>query len=188
MSRGQDPILALSFDSCHVTCSPRNAACSFIHSHVVIAGAPFPTALIMGTLETYREENTESRRWGSACPRKGGIFLATTGPQRLPLRKIINEQSRIRIEKSCCWSKLRTIAQKPASQISLRNFSGEAGFSAQFYVLSEQRTFNKSGRHFFKVSKNRPAHTQRVSMALAPEKGGLSSKEDQRWHPRRRSI
>ena len=36
------------------------------------------------------------------------------------------------------------MAQKPASQFPLRNCSGEAWFSAQFYILSEQRTINKA--------------------------------------------
>ena len=47
----------------------------------------------------------------------------------------------------------RTIAQKTASQITLKNHSRETSFSAQFYILSEQRTSKKSGRHTFKVSK-----------------------------------
>ena len=69
--------------------------------------------------------------------------------------KIINKQSIIGIEKSFIWAKLRTIAQNPASQITLRNCSGKAGFSTQFHVLWEQRISKKSGRHSFKVSKKR---------------------------------
>ena len=73
--------------------------------------------------------------------------------------KITNKQSIQGIEKSSIWAKLRTIALKTDP--------------AQFYVLSEQRTSNKSGKHSFKVSKNRSARTQQVSVALAPEKGVL---------------
>ena len=102
--------------------------------------------------------------------------------------KIINKQSITVIEKSFIWAKLGTIVWKTASQITLRNCSRKAWFSAQFYVLSEQRTSNQSGIHFFKISKTRSASTQRVSMALAPGKGVLSSKEDQHWHPRKGGI
>lgn len=38
----------------------------------------------------------------------------------------------IGIEKSYIWTKLRTVAQKTASQITLRNCSGEMWFSVQF--------------------------------------------------------
>ena len=69
------------------------------------------------------------------------------------------------------------LAQKPSSQITLRSCFGEAGYSARFYILSEQRTLNKSGLHYFNVSKKRPAHTQWVSMALVPGNGALSLKE-----------
>ena len=47
----------------------------------------------------------------------------------LLLMEIINKQSIIGIEKSFIWAKLRTVARKTASQISLRNCSGEAWFS-----------------------------------------------------------
>ena len=58
---------------------------------------------------------------------------------------------------------------------STEDCSREAGFSAQFYVLSEQRPLNKAGMHFSEVSKKtRPARTQRVSMGLAPGKGVIS--------------
>ena len=62
-------------------------------------------------------------------------------------------------------------AQKPSSQITLRSCFGEAGYSAWFYIFSEQRTLNKSGLHFFNVSKKRPAHTQWVRMASALGEG-----------------
>ena len=43
--------------------------------------------------------------------------------------------------------------------MTLRNCSGEAGFSAQFYILSEQRTLNKLGLHFFNVKiTDQPVH------------------------------
>lgn len=43
-----------------------------------------------------------------------------------------------------------------------KNCSRKARFPAQFFILSEQRTLNKSGLHFFQVlkKKNRPACTQ----------------------------
>ena len=69
---------------------------------------------------------------------------------------------------------------EPVSQITLRNYYRETWLSAQFYLLLEQRTLNKSRVHFFKVKKkkeNRPALTQPVSVALAPGKGALLSKE-----------
>lgn len=70
---------------------------------------------------------------------------------------------------------------EPVSQITLRNYYRETWLSAQFYLLLEQRTLNKSGVHFFKVKRkekeNRPGLTQQVRVALAPRKGALSSKE-----------
>lgn len=62
--------------------------------------------------------------------------------------KTTHKQSILRIESSFTCTKLRTIAWK----ITLRNCSREAGFSGQFYVLSEQRTSNKSRMHSFKAS------------------------------------
>lgn len=87
------------------------------------------------------------------------------------LTKIIIELSNIGTEKS------QTVARKTACQITQRNCSGEAGFSAQFSVLSEQRTSNDSGRHSFKVSKNRPERTRGFSVALATGKGVLLWRE-----------
>ena len=87
--------------------------------------------------------------------------------------KIINTRSTVGKEKSFIWAKLKIIAQKTASQIALRNCSKEAWCSAQFYVLSEQRTSYKSGIHSFNVSRKmkqtRSARTQWVSAALAWE-------------------
>ena len=45
----------------------------------------------------------------------------------------------------------------------LRNSSGEARFPAQFYVLSEQRTLNKSGTHSIKMSKKPDQHVHSES-------------------------
>ena len=87
------------------------------------------------------------------------------------LTKIIIELSNIGTEKS------QTVAQKTACQITQRNCSREAEFSAQFSVLSEQRTSKESGRHFFKVSKNRLARTRGFSVALATGKGVLLWRE-----------
>lgn len=49
--------------------------------------------------------------------------------------KVINTQSITGIEKNLSCAKLRTTTPKTTSQITLRNFSGEAWFSAQFSYL-----------------------------------------------------
>ena len=49
--------------------------------------------------------------------------------------KIVHKQSIIKIEKSFIWAKLRTIAWKTASQITLRNCSREAWFLAVLYLV-----------------------------------------------------
>ena len=69
----------------------------------------------------------------------------------------------------------------------------EVWFSAEFNMLSKQRTLNKSGIHSFKVSKkknnnNRSAPTQGVSMTLAPGKGVLLLNEYQPWYPRNGGV
>ena len=74
-------------------------------------------------------------------------FMYHGGLPRLSM-KTIHKQSILRIESSFTCTKLRTIAWK----ITLKNCSREAGFSGQFYVLSEQRTSNKSRMHSFKAS------------------------------------
>ena len=71
------------------------------------------------------------------------------GPNLLSM-KTVSEQSIIRTEKNFIWIKLRTSLEF-LSQMTLRNCSREAGFSARFYILAEQRTLNKSGLDFFKV-------------------------------------
>ena len=70
--------------------------------------------------------------------------------------KIINKQSIMGTAKSFIWVKLRTIAWETAFQVTLRNCSREVWFLAQYYILSEQRTLNKSGIYPFKVSKQNP--------------------------------
>ena len=80
------------------------------------------------------------------------------------LKEVINSQSTIRIEESFSQAKLRTVAGEIASQIALRNCSKEAWFSAQFYVLSEQRKLNMTGIHSFKISKKTDHQLHRQSV------------------------
>ena len=67
------------------------------------------------------------------------------------------------------------IARQSTSQVTLRNCSQEASFSAQFYILSEQ-TLNKSGMHIFKISqkKKNPTRPQWVNMTFVPGREGSS--------------
>ena len=84
-----------------------------------------------------------------------------------------------RNRKSFIWVKWKAIAQKMASQMIQRNCSGDAWFSAQFYVLSEQRTSNESRMNSFKVwKKNRSVDTEYGSWHLARES----------YHQRRKST
>ena len=54
---------------------------------------------------------------------------------------------------------MRTVTQDTATQITLKNCSGEAWFSIQFYILSEQRISNKSsGIHSFNLKKKADQH------------------------------
>lgn len=50
------------------------------------------------------------------------------------------------------------------SLIALKNYSGEAWFSAQFYSLSEKNTSNMRGIHFFIISKKKDQHLHRESV------------------------
>ena len=70
------------------------------------------------------------------------------------------------------WGKPRTIDWKPACQIPLRNCSREARFPAQFYILWEQRTLNKSGIHSFKVSKKKKKKERKEGERKEGRKGG----------------
>ena len=101
------------------------------------------------------------------------ISLSLLPSPFLLLRKIINKQLITGTEKDFIWAKLRTTAQKPVSQITLRSCSREAWFPAQFYVWPEQKTSHKSRIYSLKISKIKSVHTQRVSMALAPGRGSL---------------
>ena len=91
--------------------------------------------------------------------------------------KTIHKQPVLRIESSLPCTKLRTIAWK----ITPRNCSREAGFSAQFYVLSEQRISNKSRMHAFKASRKTDEHFH--SKSVWPGRLGRES-----YHQRRTST
>ena len=92
-----------------------------------------------------------------------------------------------RNRKSFIWVKWKAIAQKMASQMIQRNCSGDAWFSAQFYVLSEQRMSSKLVIHSFRFSKIQIG-MYTVSMALAPGEGGLLWKKDQHWCLRKGGV
>lgn len=74
--------------------------------------------------------------------------------------KITNKPSMVRIEKSFIWDKLKTVSQERPSHLTPRNCSREARFSC----LSEQRAWNKSGIHSWKVSRKtaQDVHSQSV--------------------------
>ena len=104
-----------------------------------------------------------------------------SGQYHLPcLRGGVNENNKRSITRRVLFQPNRGLALKPVLQIILRNCSGEAGFSAQFYILPEQRTLNKVGTHVFKFSEKQTSVSTRstYSMVLAPGKGILSSKEE----------
>ena len=94
-----------------------------------------------------------------------------------------NQESILGVEKSFIWAKLSILAQETASQITRCNCSREARFFSTVYILSEQRTSGKSGilqsceKTKTKSMKSQISSTQRVSIALAPGKKLLSSKE-----------
>ena len=124
-----------------------------------------------------------ARRYQESCPLP--VFEREPGPLSTEITK---KQFIIRIEKSSIGAKW-TASPVASFQITLRTCSREAGFSAQSYILSEQRTLKKWGLYFSNDSKkNRPACTHPVSTALAPGKGILPSKKDQHWNPRRKGI
>ena len=102
--------------------------------------------------------------------------------------KIINKQSIIGIEKNFIWAEWRTIAWETACWITLRSCSGEAWFSAQFYILSEQRTSNRSQIHSFKVSKKPDQHVH--SESVWPWHLGRESyrQKSEHWCPRKGGI
>ena len=93
--------------------------------------------------------------------------------------EIINNKSVMGTEESSRWANLRTIAQ-----ITLIDFSGEACFSAQFYILLEQRTLHQSGCQDLTNKQTLDLYVH--SMALAPRLGILS--KDQHQHPRKEGI
>ena len=69
------------------------------------------------------------------------------------------------------WSDLAAaglIAPQTASQITLKNFYGEAWFSTQFCVFSEQRTSNKSRIHSFKLKKKKKTDQHVHSKSVQP--------------------
>ena len=67
--------------------------------------------------------------------------------------EIINKKSVIGIEKSFIWAKLRTIAQKTTSQITLRNCSGEVWSIHTIVYLVRAKKIRKPEIHSYKVSK-----------------------------------
>ena len=74
-----------------------------------------------------------ARRYQGSCPLP--VFEREPGP----LSTEITKKQFIRIEKSSVGAK-RTTSPAASFQITLRTCSREAGFSAQSYILSEQRT------------------------------------------------
>ena len=118
----------------------------------------------------------------SSCGEWGPLFIAVRGPLTVTASPVAEHRLQTRRLSSCgsraqllrgTWDLPRpglepvspalaggflTTAPpgSPRSQITLRNCSKETGFSAQFYILSEQRTLNKAGIHFFKVSETKP--------------------------------
>ena len=113
------------------------------------------------------------------------LYLLHWAAGTLPLTPLGEPHNRNR--KFYIWAKLRTIAQKMASQMILRNRPGDAWFSAQFYVLSEQRSSSKSGIHSFRFSKFQIG-MYTVSMALVPGKGGLLLEGNQHWCLRKGDV
>ena len=86
------------------------------------------------------------------------------------LTKIITKQSKI-----TAYGGSQAKGPVGAAATSLRHYcqenslsynSGEAWFSAQFYIFSEQRTLNKLGIHSSMVSNERSELTQKVSLAF----------------------
>lgn len=68
-------------------------------------------------------------------------------------------------------------------QMTPRICSGQAWFSAWFYVLSEQRPSNKSGRHSFKVWENTDEHVHSDSGWLGVCEGSLIITGGPAWAP-----
>ena len=101
-------------------------------------------------------------------------FDPWSGKFRMPQSKTTKHYNR----KIKSYYLSQTIGWKTASQITLRNCSREAWFSAQFFVLLGQRTSNKSARHSFKIEK-KPQQISRntVTHGLVPGKGVLALKE-----------
>ena len=90
-------------------------------------------------------------------------------------------------------SKLRAVQKDTFPDYSEQLALDIYGFQHSFVYLSlsEQRTLNESGIHFFKIEKKKNTtqiSTCTVSMALAPGTGLLSWKEDQHWSPRKEGV
>lgn len=64
--------------------------------------------------------------------------------------------------------------------------------STVFYLVRKKRTLNESGIIFFNIKKKKKTdqhvHVWHVREGLGPGKKALLPKEDQHWHPRKRSI
>jgi len=91
------------------------------------------------------------------------------------------EQSVIAVENSFICTKARITGQETASQITIRNCYRKMWFSAQYSVLSEQRTSNKSGIHSFKIPGSETQHIH--SESVWPRYQGRES-----YHQRRTSF
>ena len=72
--------------------------------------------------------------------------------------EIINKKSVIGIEKSFIWAKLRIIAQKTTSQVTLRNCSGEVWFIHTVVYLVRAKNTRKPEIHSYKVSRKHYQH------------------------------
>ena len=115
----------------------------------------------------HRPSGHEFEQTPGDSERQGNLACCSPrGPKELDMTQPLNNSWRLG------W--------KAAFQMTLRNYSWEAWF----YILLEQRILNNQGYISLKSKKgttNRSACIQRVSMAVAPGKGLLSSKEYQQY-------
>ena len=103
-----------------------------------------------------------ARRYQGSCPLP--VFEREPGPLSTEITK---KQFIIRIEKSSIGAK-RTASPVASFQITLRTCSREVGFFAQSYILSEQRTSNKSRIHSFKLKQQQQQQTRPADESVRP--------------------